>query len=58
MREYASREVAAGTRLSAITRHMLGLLSGRPGAKEFRQLLSQGAQRGLPVDEVFRRRPA
>jgi len=55
MRDYARGEVAAGTRLSAITRHMLGLLNGRPGAKAFRQLLSQEAQRGLPVDELFMR---
>jgi hypothetical protein len=34
---------------------MLGLLTGRPGAKAFRQLLSLEAQRGLPVDELFRR---
>ena len=55
MMEYASAEVAADTRLSAITRHMLGLLSGRPGAKAFRQLLSLEAQRGLPVDQLFSR---
>jgi tRNA-dihydrouridine synthase A len=55
MRDYARVEVAAGTRLSAITRHMLGLLTGRPGAKAFRQLLSLEAQRGLPVDELFSR---
>jgi tRNA-dihydrouridine synthase A len=55
MHGYARFEVATGTRLSAITRHMLGLLTGRPGAKAFRQLLSLEAQRGLPVDELFRR---
>lgn len=43
MREYARREVAAGTQLTAITRHMLGLLSGRPGARSLRQVLSQEA---------------
>jgi tRNA-dihydrouridine synthase A len=55
MGEYAAREVASGTRLNAITRHMLGLNSGRPGAREFRQLLSQGAQRGMPPEELFSR---
>jgi tRNA-dihydrouridine synthase A len=54
MGEYAAREVASGTRLNVITRHMLGLITGRPGAKEFRHLLSQGAQRGLPVEALFR----
>jgi tRNA-dihydrouridine synthase A len=55
MCEYARAEVAAGTRLSAITRHMLGLLVGRPGSRQFRQLLSQGAQGGLPVEDLFSR---
>ena len=41
MGRYAEREVAAGTPLSAITRHMLGLLAGRAGARRYRQLLSQ-----------------
>ena len=53
MRVYASREVAQGTSLNAITRHMLGLLSGRPGAKTLRQVLSRDAQKGASVDEVF-----
>jgi tRNA-dihydrouridine synthase A len=53
MRAYASREVAQGTPLNAITRHMLGLLSGRPGAKTLRQVLSRNAQQGASVDEVF-----
>jgi tRNA-dihydrouridine synthase A len=55
MHEYARRETAAGTPLHAITRHMLGLLSGRPGAKPLRQLLSAEVQRGVPVDEIFSR---
>jgi tRNA-dihydrouridine synthase A len=48
MAEYAQREVARGTPLSAITRHMLGLANGRPGARRYRQLLST---RGLPQCE-------
>jgi tRNA-dihydrouridine synthase A len=40
---YAEREVSTGTRLSAITRHMLGLASGRPGARRYRHWLSQTA---------------
>jgi tRNA-dihydrouridine synthase A len=44
MAAYAEREVAAGERLSAITRHMLGLCSGRPGARRYRQWLSEGAR--------------
>lgn len=55
MREYARRETAAGTSLNAITRHMLGMLSGRPGARVLRQVLSRDAQQGMPVDQVFAR---
>ena len=54
MRDYVRREQEIGTRPHAITRHMLGLLSGRPGAKELRHLLSADVQRGMPVDEVFK----
>jgi tRNA-dihydrouridine synthase A len=43
MASYAEREIAQGTRLAAITRHMLGLYGGEPGAREFRRLLSHAA---------------
>jgi tRNA-dihydrouridine synthase A len=43
MLEYARQEVAAGTPLNAVTRHMMGLAAGRPGAKRFRQLLCEAA---------------
>jgi tRNA-dihydrouridine synthase A len=45
MARYAQRELAHGERLSAITRHMLGLKAGQPGAREFRRCLSEGARR-------------
>ncbi|HYL70356.1 MAG TPA: tRNA dihydrouridine(20/20a) synthase DusA, partial [Candidatus Dormibacteraeota bacterium] len=45
MQHYVAREVAAGGRLAAITRHMLGLYSGQPGARDYRRLLSEGARR-------------
>jgi tRNA-dihydrouridine synthase A len=44
MAAYAADELARGERLSAITRHMLGLLSHAPRAREFRRLLSEGAR--------------
>jgi tRNA-dihydrouridine synthase A len=53
MRAYAARETAKGTPLNAITRHMLGLLNGRPGARNLRQVLSREVQQGAPIDEVF-----
>ena len=37
------RELARGTRLSAITRHMLGLFRGVPGARAFRRHLASEA---------------
>jgi len=43
MASYAERELAQGTRLAAITRHMLGLYAGEPGAREFRRILSHTA---------------
>ena len=44
MAGYAERDIANGGRLSAITRHMLGLYGGQPGAKEYRRYLSEGAR--------------
>jgi tRNA-dihydrouridine synthase A len=45
MRHYAERQLAAGTPLSAITRHMLGLFNGRAGARAWRRALAEGAAR-------------
>jgi tRNA-dihydrouridine synthase A len=45
MADYADRECASGEPLAVIVRHMLGLLSGRPGARAFRQFISEGARR-------------
>jgi tRNA-dihydrouridine synthase A len=42
---YIDAEMAAGTRLSAITRHMIGLFQGVPGAKAWRRRLTEGAPR-------------
>jgi len=44
MARYAQRQLARGERLSTITRHMLGLYSGEPGARDYRRLLSEGAR--------------
>ena len=44
MAAYAEREVAAGERASSIIRHMLGLCAGQPGARRYRQCLSEGAR--------------
>jgi tRNA-dihydrouridine synthase A len=44
MAAYAKRELARGGRLSSITRHMLGLYGGQPGARDYRRFLSEGAR--------------
>src|SRR5690606_3089541 len=53
MADYAEIELARGTRLHQITRHMLGLANGRPGARRFRQLLSTDACRPGAGVELF-----
>jgi tRNA-dihydrouridine synthase A len=45
MLPYIAAEVARGTPLSNITRHMLGLFHGSPGARRWRQILTVGARR-------------
>jgi tRNA-dihydrouridine synthase A len=51
---YIERELARGVKLSAITRHMLGLAQGLPGARRFRRRLTEGAiERGAGVEVVL-----
>jgi hypothetical protein len=38
---YAAGELVRGTKLASITRHMTGLVNGRPGARKFRRLLTE-----------------
>jgi tRNA-dihydrouridine synthase A len=40
---FVDRELAKGVPLNRITRHILGLFHGRPGARRFRRILSEGA---------------
>jgi len=42
---YVEEELTNGTPLNAMTRHMLGLFNGRPGARAFRRHLSENATR-------------
>ncbi len=42
-RAYIAAELAAGAPLKAMTRHMLGLFSGRPGARRWRRILAEEA---------------
>lgn len=54
MRPYIETHLAEGGKLHQITRHMLGMFAGRPGARQWRRLLSDGVTRqgaGWPLVE-------
>ncbi|SLN55502.1 tRNA-dihydrouridine synthase C [Roseisalinus antarcticus] len=53
MLPYTERHLAAGGRLNQVTRHMLGLFAGRPGARAWRRILSEGAVRPGAGPEVI-----
>jgi tRNA-dihydrouridine synthase A len=50
---YVAREIARGTRLPAVTRHVLGLFNGMPGARAFRRHLAMNAVRPGAAVEVI-----
>jgi tRNA-dihydrouridine synthase A len=51
---YIERELAEGAFLKHITRHMLGLFAGQPGARAWRRFLSENAhRRGAEIDVVL-----
>lgn len=55
MLPYIEAHLTGGGRLHQVTRHMLGLFAGRPGARAWRRALSQGAHRdGAGPDLVVR----
>jgi tRNA-dihydrouridine synthase A len=54
-RDYIARELARGTHLAAMTRHMLGLFHGRPGARAWRRILTvEGVKPGAGREVVDR----
>jgi len=53
MLPYIEREMQKGARLHQVTRHMLGLFAGRPGARQWRRHLSEGvSQKGAGPELV------
>ena len=44
-RPYVEAQLARGVQLKHIARHLLGLFSGQPGGRAFRQVLSEGAHK-------------
>ncbi|PRD41594.1 tRNA dihydrouridine(20/20a) synthase DusA [Phyllobacterium phragmitis] len=55
MCDYADRHIASGGRLSHVTRHMIGLFQGMPGARRWRQILSTEATRADADSGVIRK---
>ena len=53
MLPYVERELAAGERLSRITRHMTGLFLGKPGARAWRRYLAENAYRDTADTEII-----
>ncbi|MDD2869593.1 tRNA dihydrouridine(20/20a) synthase DusA [Neomegalonema sp.] len=53
MRPYLAARLAEGWRLGALVRPMIGLFLGRPGARLWRQRLSEGAAKSGPGLELF-----
>jgi tRNA-dihydrouridine synthase A len=50
---YLARELSRGTRLHAVTRHVLGLFNGMPGARAFRRhLATQATKPGAGVEVI------
>jgi tRNA-dihydrouridine synthase A len=54
-RPYIARTIASGTSFYAIARHMLGLFSGRPGARAWRRILTvEGVKPGAGLEVLDR----
>lgn len=54
-RPYLARELAAGTHLAAMSRHMLGLFHGLPGARAWRRILTvEGVKPGADLEVIDR----
>jgi tRNA-dihydrouridine synthase A len=52
---YVERQLAAGVHLAAMTRHMLGLFHGLPGARAWRRILTvEGVKPGAGVEVIER----
>ena len=54
-RAYVARELARGAHLAGMTRHMLGLFHGRPGARAWRRILTvEGVRPGAGLEVIDR----
>jgi tRNA-dihydrouridine synthase A len=50
---YCSEQIAKGVKLSHMSRHILGLYQGLPGARRFRRVISERAHRADAGIEVL-----
>ena len=50
MRAVLARHMEQGGRMHQITRHMLGLFHGRPGARAWKRILSERGAAGTLAD--------
>ena len=50
---YIDRQLAEGMPLNSITRHLLGLFAGQPGARAWRRYISEHAHRDGAGSEVL-----
>jgi tRNA-dihydrouridine synthase A len=55
MLPYIDAHLSAGGRLHQVTRNMLGLFNGRPGARMWRRMLSEGAHEDGAGPELVER---
>ena len=53
--QYCDEELTKGTRLNHLTRHILGLYQGLPGARQFRRIISEQAHKPNAGIEVLER---
>ena len=54
-KDYVAAQLARGVHLAAMTRHMLGLFHGRPGARAWRRILTvEGVKPGAGLDVIDR----
>ena len=53
MTRYISRQVATGVPVKNISRHVLGLFQGLPGAKRWRRYISENAHRDDTNDRLL-----
>lgn len=54
MCEYIDQHIASGGRLTHVSRHMVGLFTGQPGARRWRQILSTDATKPDATSDVLR----